>query len=426
MARAASIPSLGTQRASRNRRLAFADPVAGCGLRADRRERLLCATSCWRDRAAIGLSPEASGLVVTLTQIGYGAGLLLIVPLGDLIENRLLVTSMVGVTCIALAAAACSSNAALFLPSVLLVGVGAVAVQILIPYASHLAPPETRGTLVGNVTSGLMAGVMLSRPASSLIASCVELAIRLSAHRPSSCSFWRSGWLCDCLRGHRKLKSTYPALLASMSTLALSSRVLRQRAIYQCFLYGAFSVFWTTIPLRLTGPAFHFSQGGVALFALLGGGGGILAAPIGGRLADRGWTRWATAGAMIAVAIGFLLTLVPIESSTRAFCLLVVAAIVLDSGMTVNFILGQRSIFVTEAEYRSRLNGLYMAFFFLAGAAGSALGAWAYAAGGWRWVSCLGVGLPVAGLLCWLGETQQLHGGGDGGSGNHGETRQAR
>ena len=64
---------------------------------------------------AIGLSPEASGLVVTLTQVGYGAGLLLIVPLGDLIENRLLVTSMVGVTCIALAAAAWSSSAALFL-----------------------------------------------------------------------------------------------------------------------------------------------------------------------------------------------------------------------------------------------------------------------------------------------------------------------
>jgi predicted MFS family arabinose efflux permease len=374
---------------------------------------------------AIGLSPEASGLVVTLTQVGYGAGLLFIVPLGDLIENRLLVTSMVGVTCIALAAAAWSSSAALFLPSVLLVGVGAVAVQILIPYASHLAPPETRGTLIGNVTSGLMAGVMLSRPASSLIASwsnwravfltsavvmfvlAIGLAVRVPPRTPAS-------------------KSTYPALLASMGSLALNSRVLRQRVVYQCFLYAAFSLFWTTIPLRLTGPAFHFSQGGVALFALLGGGGGILAAPIGGRLADRGWTHWSTAGAMIAVAIGFLLTLVPIESSTPAFCVLVVAAIVIDSGMTVNFILGQRSIFITEPEYRSRLNGLYMAFFFLAGAAGSALGGWAHATGGWRCVSYLGVGLPVAGLLCWLGETQRLHGGGDGGSENPDETRSAK
>jgi predicted MFS family arabinose efflux permease len=374
---------------------------------------------------AIGLSPEASGLVVTLTQAGYGAGLLLIVPLGDLIENRLLVTSMVGVTCLALAAAAWSSSAALFLPSVLLVGLGSVAVQILIPYASHMAPPQTRGTLVGNVTGGLMAGVMLSRPTSSWIASvsnwrcvflssavvmlvlAVGLALRLPPRTPES-------------------KSTYLALLASMSRLALNSRILRQRVIYQCFLYGAFSLFWTTIPMRLTGPAFHFSQSGVALFALLGGGGGMLAAPIGGRLADRGWTHRATACSMIAVVTGFLLTLIPTESSRLGFCLLVAAAIVLDSGMTVNFILGQRSIFMTEPEYRSRLNGLYMAFFFLAGAAGSALGGWAYATGGWRCVSYLGVGLPVAGLLCWLAETQRLHGWRHGGSGNHDETQQAR
>ena len=358
---------------------------------------------------AIGLSPEASWLVVTLTQVGYGAGLLLIVPLGDLVENRLLVTSMVAITCVALVAAAWSSSATSFLAAVLLVGLGSVAVQILIPYASHLAPPETRGTLVGNVTSGLMAGVMLSRPASSWIASvsnwrvvflssaatmlllAIALAVRLPPRTPES-------------------KSTYSALLVSMGRLALKSGVLRQRVIFQCFLYAGFSVFWTTIPMRLMGPAFHYSQNGVALFALLGGGGGILAAPIGGRLADRGWTRGATACAMIAVAAGFLLTLVPIEGSAPAFCLLVAAAIVVDSGMTVNFILGQRSIFVAEAEYRSRLNGLYMAFFFLAGAAGSALGGWAYAVGGWQRVSILGVGLPLASLLSWFAEPRQSGG----------------
>jgi predicted MFS family arabinose efflux permease len=358
---------------------------------------------------AIGLSPEASGLVVTLTQIGYGAGLLLIVPLGDLIENRLLVTSMVAVTCAALAAAAWSSSAISFLPAVLLVGLGSVAVQILIPYASHLAPPETRGTLVGNVTSGLMVGVMLSRPASSWIASvsnwrvvflssavtmlalAIALAVLLPPRTPES-------------------KLTYSALLASMGGLALKSSVLRQRVIYQCFLYAAFSVFWTTIPMRLMGPPLHFSQGQVALFALLGGGGGILSAPVGGRLADRGWTRGATACAMFAVAVGFLLTLVPIEGLAPEFCLLVAAAIVVDGGMTVNFTLGQRSIFVAEAEYRSRLNGLYMAFFFLAGAAGSAFGGWAYAVGGWQRVSILGVGLPLASLLSWCADLRQSTG----------------
>ncbi len=361
---------------------------------------------------AIGLPLEASGLVVTLTQVGYGAGLFLIVPLGDLIENRILVTSLVGITSLALAAAAWSPDAASFLPAVLLIGIGSVGVQILIPYASHMASPETRGTMVGNVTTGLMAGVMLARPVSSWIASVsnwrcvfllasslmlaltVWLAVRLPIRTPDS-------------------KLTYFALLSSMSRLALKSRTLQQRAIYQCFVYGAFSLFWTTIPMRLTGPGLHFSQSGVALFAILGGCGGTMAAPIAGRLADRGWTRVATAGAMMAVAAGFLLTLVHVENPRLAFCLLVVSAIVLDSGMTVNFVLGQRSIFVTEPEYRSRLNGLYMAFFFLAGAAGSAVGGWAYATGGWQSVSLLGVALPVAGLVCLLAARRQ---GGDGGA----------
>ena len=165
---------------------------------------------------AIGLPLEASGLVVTLTQVGYGAGLFLIVPLGDLIENRILVTSLVGITSLALAAAAWSPDAASFLPAVLLIGIGSVGVQILIPYASHMASPETRGTMVGNVTTGLMAGVMLARPVSSWIASVsnwrcvfllasslmlaltVWLAVRLPIRTPDS-------------------KLTYFALVSSMS-----------------------------------------------------------------------------------------------------------------------------------------------------------------------------------------------------------------
>ena len=201
---------------------------------------------------AIGLSPEASGLVVTLMQVGYGAGLLLIVPLGDLIENRLLVTSVVGITCLAPAAAAWSSNAVSFLPSILLVGLGSVAVQILIPYASHLTPPETRGTLVGNVTSSLMAGVMLSRPASSWIASVSNWRV-VFLSSPATMLALAIALAVQLPPRTLELKSTYSAPLASMGGLALKSSVLRQRVIYQCFLYAAFSVFWTTIPMRLMG-----------------------------------------------------------------------------------------------------------------------------------------------------------------------------
>ena len=119
----------------------------------------------------LGLQPEHAGLLVTMTQLGYGAGLLLIVPLGDLIENRRLVTTTIAVAAVALAAAALSRHPLQFFAAALSVGFSSVAVQILIPYAGHLAPERIRGQVVGNVTSGLMIGVMLSRPASSFIAS---------------------------------------------------------------------------------------------------------------------------------------------------------------------------------------------------------------------------------------------------------------
>src|SRR5277367_6329944 len=119
----------------------------------------------------LGLSPQSAGLIVTMTQLGYGAGLLLIVPLGDLVENRRLVLGVTSLGALALLGAAYCTHPLPFLVAGVFIGIGSVAVQILIPYAGHLAPAATRGRAVGNVTTGLMIGVMLSRPASSFIAA---------------------------------------------------------------------------------------------------------------------------------------------------------------------------------------------------------------------------------------------------------------
>jgi predicted MFS family arabinose efflux permease len=90
--------------------------------------------------AALGLSAQATGLIVTLTQIGYGLGLLLIVPLGDLIENRRLALTMIGVATLGLLGAALSTEALPFFAAALFIGLGSVAVQVLVPYAAHMAP----------------------------------------------------------------------------------------------------------------------------------------------------------------------------------------------------------------------------------------------------------------------------------------------
>jgi predicted MFS family arabinose efflux permease len=347
--------------------------------------------------ASLGLSPEAAGLIVTMAQMGYVAGLLLIVPLGDLVENRNLVLCVIGVAALALFGAALSTQPLPFLFAALLIGLGSVAVQILIPYAAHLAPEAARGRVVGDVTTGLMIGIMLARPASSFIASIsswhvvymfsgtvmVVLAIVL---------------FCALPRRTPKAQIGYRTLLASMGLLFMTTPILRRRALYQAFLFGAFSLFWTTIPLLLAGPEFHMSQRGIALFALAGVAGAV-AAPIAGRVADRGWSRAATGAAMLISALAFVLTLICEPGSTTSLVLLVAAAILLDFGVQGNVVLGYRALFMLGAEYRSRLNGLYMATFFLAGAAGSGVGAWAFARGGWELASWIGLALPVVALI---------------------------
>jgi predicted MFS family arabinose efflux permease len=347
--------------------------------------------------AELGLSPPAAGLIVTMTQLGYGAGLFLIVPLGDLIENRRLAVSVLALGALALATAAFSVHPLPFFAAALCIGLGSVAVQILVPYAGHLAPEQIRGRVIGNIMTGLMLGIMLARPVSSFIASVsswhtvyalsaavmVVLALVLYLALPVRKPQARLG---------------YGALLASMVHLARATPVLQRRALYQSGLFAAFSLFWTTVPLVLAGPAFHMSQTGIAVFALAGVGGAIVS-PIAGRLADHGWTKPATALAMLLTSGGFALTLLATPGSTLSLAGFVIAAIAIDAGTQGNVTLGYRALFMLGAEHRSRLNGLYMTTFFLAGAAGSAVGAWAYAHGGWTLAAWIGGLLPMLALI---------------------------
>lgn len=354
---------------------------------------------------ALGLSAAATGLIVTLTQVGYGVGLLFVVPLGDLLETRRLVLVALAIACASLLVAAVAPNAGVFLLASLVIGVSSTAVQILVPYAAHLAPPHMRGRMVGQVMSGLLIGIMLSRPASSFLTDLwnwqaifyaaagfmAVLGIIIALKLPP----------CTPPAGPR-----YLALLGSLVWLYRTTPVLRRRAVYQALLFGAFTLFWTVSPLLLAGPLFHLSQRGIALFALVGVA-GALAAPLAGHLADHGWSRAATGVAMIAVLAGFLLTRLLHSGSFAALALLTAGAILLDFGVSSSLVVGQRAIYSLQPEYRSRLNGLFMATFFAGGAASSALGGWAYAHGGWNEASWIGLALPLLALAYFATERRQ-------------------
>jgi len=352
---------------------------------------------------ATGLDPGAAGLIVTLTQLGYCLGLLFIVPLGDLVENRRLIFIALLTTAVALLSASATSSALLFLFACFCIGLGSVAAQIVVPFAAHMSKPETRGKTVGKVMSGLLMGIMLARPVSSLIADAFgwHAIFVLSALGTTALAF-----LLRARLPQRRPDSGlhYFALLGSMWHLLKSTPILRRRAAYQACMFGAFSLFWTCVSLELTGPNFNLSQSGVAIFALVGVAGAI-ASPIAGHRADQGKSRSTT---FIALALGVLAFAMPllVHSSERLVNLgvLVATSIVLDMGVSANLVTGQRAIFALPPEIRSRLNGLYMALFFMGGAVGSSLGGWMFAAHGWTGVLWTGLAFPLMALCVFATE----------------------
>jgi predicted MFS family arabinose efflux permease len=343
----------------------------------------------------IGLGRQTASLVVTLMQLGYAAGLLLLVPLGDIVETRRLLMLTIGASVPALLITGSAHGGTVFLAAATLVGFSSVAVQMLVPLAANLAPDHLRGRIVGNVMSGLLLGILLARPAASLIANDFG---------------WRAVFLASAMamallvvilrlalpRRVPAARENYFALLKSLLVLPLRIPLLRHRALYQAAAFGAFTLFWTAVPLLLLAQ-FHYTQCGIAVFALVGAA-GAMAAPIAGRLADRDFGTPGTAIALLSIAASFALAAWG-GLAQHSVVALALSGVLLDAGVQANLIFGQRAIYAIAPSMRSRLNGVFMAIFFTGGAAGSALVSPVFAHYGWAGICAIGGTLPLLALL---------------------------
>lgn len=338
------------------------------------------------------MSGGMASLIVSLTQIGYAAGLFFLVPLGDLVENKklMIVTALTSIASLALAATVRAPG--LFLAVSLIVGFSSVAVQLLIPLAAHLAPSESRGRVVGTIMSGLLLGILLSRPVASFIADhfgwravfafgaatmavvTVLLMLTVPSRRPAH-------------------QATYMQLIRSLGRLVATQPVLRERSLYQGLMFGSFSLFWSAAPVELM-HHHHLSQSAIALFSLVGAM-GASSAPIAGRLADAGHTGRATVVALGLAAASFAPALFVPSAGVAG---LVATGILLDFAVQMNMVLGQREIYALDAHSRNRLNSIYMTSIFVGGAIGSALASALYEHGGWTWIATVGALFPLAAL----------------------------
>jgi predicted MFS family arabinose efflux permease len=344
----------------------------------------------------------SAALIVTMTQLGYAAGLVLLLPLGDLLENRALASRTLVGTAAALVVAAVAPNIGLLLVVSVLIGLTSVVAQILVPLAAHFAPADQRGRVVGRVMSGLLLGILLARTVASLVA----------AHWG-----WRSVYLISAVlmlavsvvlvrvlpRRRPAPGVRYPQLMASVGRLVRDEPTLRRRAICQALMFAAFSSFWTSIGYQLF-DAHHLSQTGIGIFALVGAA-GAASAPLAGWLGDRGHGR---AGSGVVLALGVAAMAVA-GAGRGSVVLLAAGAVLLDLAVQGHQVFSQQEIYQLRPDARARVNSVFMGTIFIAGAIASAVSGALYQSSGWTAVTVFGGVLPLVGLLVWVVSMVRAH-----------------
>ena len=343
-----------------------------------------------------GIPAGAAGIAVTCVQLGYAAGLLLVVPLGDLVDRGRLIFIAMLVSVVALFAVAVSPSFSLLVVMLCVLGFGSVTPQLIIPLATHLAPQGREGATVGTMMSGLLAGILLSRTFGGvvgeltgwrsvyLLAAVAIFALALAVRRklpspPSHSEF---------------LAASYRKTLASLPVLVHEYPELREAAVNGFLMFGAFSYFWGTVALHLAEPGIGLGAREAGLLGLTGLVGVLMASPI-GRIGDRCGTSLPVGIGSAASLLSYLIFL----ASGGSVPGLVVGAVVLDLGNQFGQVSNMARVQALGDGIRSRTDTIFMFSYFLGGSAGSAFGAMAFGAFGWSGTCVLGGSMALLALL---------------------------
>jgi len=347
--------------------------------------------------AEFGISPSSVGLVITSTQVFYAMGLLLLVPLGDLMNRRLLIVGQLLLSVLALLTVGFAPTSIVLFIGIAGVGLLAVVAQTLVALAATLAAPAERGRIVGLVTSGIVIGILLARSFAGLL---TDLAGWRSVYVISAALTLLMAFILRRVLPHteeRVVSLTYFQLLRSTFTLFRQERVLRVRALLALLIFCAFSILWTPIVLPLSSPPHSLSHTAIGAFGIAGVA-GALAAARAGRLADRGLGQRTTGVALVLLLVSWL----PIAYMGHSLLALTFGIILLDLAVQSVHVTNQSMILAVRPEARSRLTGGYMIFYSIGSAAGSIASTSVYHVAGWGGVCLLGAAVSAAALLFWL------------------------
>lgn len=343
-----------------------------------------------------GIDYSTIGILITITQIFYAVGLLLLVPLGDLLNQRRLIIGQMLLSVVALIIVGTASSSTVLFVGMASVGLLAVVTQTLVAFAATMAAPAERGRVVGMVTSGIVIGILLARSISGIL---TDLAGWRSVYLVSAALMLCM--VCTLFRVlpnvEREVKTlSYAQLLSSVFMLFVQERVLRIRAILALLIFTAFSILWTSVVLPLSAPPLSLSHTAIGAFGLAGIV-GALAAARAGKLADQGHGQRTTGIALLLLLISWWF----ISFTEQSLLALVVGIVLLDLAVQAVHVTNQSIILTLRMEARSRLTAGYMVFYSIGSATGSIASTQIYSHYGWNGVCWLGASVSAVAFLFW-------------------------
>jgi predicted MFS family arabinose efflux permease len=329
-------------------------------------------------------SDRTVGMIPTLTQLGYALGILLLSPLGDRHDRRQIILAKTLLLAFSLMVCGMAGGIGFMMGASLLMGISATLAQDIVPAAAHLAPPQSRGKVVGTVMAGLLLGILLSRVASGIVAEQFGWRVVYDAAAMSIALFGVLAWK-RLPHFPTSTQLSYALLLHSMKDLWREQPSLRQASYAQGLLSMGFSAFWTTLALMLH-HTFHLESSVAGAFGFAGAAGAI-AAPLAGRLADRHTPHLVACLGCAIAAVSFAAAGFSVLLSLNAqLCLLALVTVGFDFGVQTALVAHQSIVFGIAPEARSRANALLVTCMFLGMAAGSVLGSMMLARRGWSGV----------------------------------------
>ncbi|WP_333783831.1 MFS transporter [Rhizobium etli] len=348
------------------------------------------------------ISTGTVGLIVTVTQIGYAVGVLLIVPLGDMLPRRSLIPGVMACSALALLGGALSPNFFVLAASLAAVGITTVAGQLLTPLAGDLATPEERGKIVGTIVSGLLAGILLSRTVSGFLSDA--FGWRFVYGVAALCTLLMAAVLWFVIPAERpRPRVAYRKLILSVFQIVGRYLIVQVTLLVGALAFSVFTLFWTGLTFLLSAPPYSYTVSQIGIVGIVGLAGALAARRV-GRFHDRGWSVAVTGLALCLATASLLIAMV----GAGSIFLVLVAVLLLDVAIQAVNVLNQSRMLSVDPLSRSRLNTAFVACNFIGGALGSALSGPLWSWGGWTALMLCGVSLTLLALAIWFGGRQIL------------------